>query len=625
MEATLQSKAETITPPQWLDGQNAPAAAHSDPAIEAVRATERAGRFDEAAVEHAALVTARPNDVAVQCEAFWFHLRHDHHADAAQRAEWLTKTWPLSAEGYLFLGNVHMVMSDAGHAVDVYRAGLVQCPGTLELHRGLGDAGLEAGQLDTAVEGFHGALRVASRDPRSHCDMGRVREAQKRYADALQNYTRALAIDPAHLNSLMGAGTLHRDLRRFSEAREVVERALEFHPESPRVLGHLASIMLLCGEVEAARELFERTDAIAPDTPAVLSSLGGVELHAGRYREAGEKLKRAVELQPDAASNQFNYSLYLLTIGDFSAGWTAYEHGLETEQRKTQWLYPRWEGESAAGKTIFVAAEQGLGDEVMFASCLEDFIAKAKPSRCVVGCDRRLKPLFERSFDGIEFIDDPNYSGNAGLLPFEPIDAQVAIGSLPLHYRRSIDEFPRRKSFLKTNEGLRREHRARLDRLGGGLKIGISWRGGGVPLTKANRSIELAEWAPLLRTPATHFVNLQYGDSAENIDVAAERTGVRVCEVGVNVSADIDGLCALMAELDLIITIDNSTAHLAGAVGAPVWIILPGIPDWRWMLDREDTLWYESVRLVRRAMGEPAEVVMGQLSTLLAEMGHSSD
>jgi hypothetical protein len=292
----------------------------------------------------------------------------------------------------------------------------------------------------------------------------------------------------------------------------------------------------------------------------------------------------------------------LLLEGKFLEAWREYESGLEFGERKPRPRpFPRWDGASLQGKTLLVVAEQGVGDEIMFASCIPDLLERASPAHCIVDCDPRLTPLFERSFPGLMAPQAHTGEGLEWLSEFPPVDVQVSMGSLPLHYRQSLDAFPSRRAYLLPDEEAVSQWQHRLDALGDGLKIGISWRGGEAGITRQQRSTILEQWLPLFGIADTHFVDLQYDSTELELDQARDSLGTQIHSwPDPNPLLDLDGFSSLIAALNLVVSIDNSTVHMAGAVGTEVWTLLGEFPEWRWMLDREDSPWYPSMRLYRQ-------------------------
>lgn len=248
------------------------------------------------------------------------------------------------------------------------------------------------------------------------------------------------------------------------------------------------------------------------------------------------------------------------------------------------------------GKTILVWGEQGVGDEIMFLSLLPELLSAT--SHCVIECDVRLVPLFARSFPGLEIVANsmpPNSRTKS-----TDIDVQISMGSLGRLLRPNIQSFRPHEGYLQADADRAKQCRKRYRGSTDTLVVGISWRSGN-PKVGKSRTLPLDLWDAVLTQPGIQFVNLQYGDCREELGVYRERTGVDVYQdENVVPLRDMDGFAAQVSTMDLVISIDNSTVHMAGSLGVPVWTLLPFSPEWRWLLEREDSLWYSTMRLFRQ-------------------------
>jgi hypothetical protein len=266
-----------------------------------------------------------------------------------------------------------------------------------------------------------------------------------------------------------------------------------------------------------------------------------------------------------------------------------------------------------------------VGDEVMFASCYGELIEQAKA--CVLACDPRLVPIYARSFPrarvcSLQALHDESHAHKLG-----QFDVQVAAGSLPLYLRPGEASFPRAASYLRAERARVERWKSQLRSRSDALKVGISWRGGKDAGEKQRRSIALDDWLPVLEVRGVEFVNLQYGDSRAEREVLAQRHGIRILDwPQVDPLRDLDEFSALVSALDLVISIDNSTVHFAGSLGVPTWALVtyPSQSCWRWMLKRDDTLWYASVRLFRKMGARPWSDVVAEAARLLEQHVHSS-
>jgi hypothetical protein len=387
-------------------------------------------------------------------------------------------------------------------------------------------------------------------------------------------------------------------------------KALDLNPELPEAhdcMGLALAAKRMPGEAIAAHETAIR---LRPDYHKAYGNLGLALQGEGRYADALAAYAMAVALNPEHAESQWNRGMLLLLLGEFESGWRGYEHGLNIRHARTRYRsrdYVSWQGSPIAGKTIVVSAEQGIGDQIMFAALLPDLVEQG--ARCLVMLDNRLYPLLRRSIGGLTLI--PGDDAGRFQMGQHAADFHAPIGSLCRWLRPGLESFPPRSGYLKADprqsEALRQRYR---ERFGDRPLIGISWRGGIKEIGRI-RSIPLAMWSPILKQRGFGFVNLQYGDCSADLAAVRSEMGVEIFhDDTVDPLKDLDSFAAQTAAMDLVMSIDNSTVHMAGALNVPVWALLPVVPDWRWMLGRSDSPWYPSARLFRQpAAGEWTPVI----------------
>ncbi len=352
--------------------------------------------------------------------------------------------------------------------------------------------------------------------------------------------------------------------------------------------------------IDEAIARYQKALQLNPGLADAYNNLGVSLMEKGQVIEAMACYRKALKVDAHFANAHFNLSLALLLEGRFKEGWDEYEWRWLTEEyvkQKKELPLPMWDGSPLHDKSILVFAEQGVGDEIMFASCLPEIVAEAK--QCIVETDKRLIPLFMRSFPGAKFLER---SQTIGYSPeVSSTDLKIAMGSLPKFLRPTLASFPKRKAFLIPDVSLVVVWRDRYKKLGDGLKLGISWRGGSTRATRRTRSTILKQWAGLFSLQQVHFINLQYGECKDELKEAKESLGVIIHDWDdVDPLKNLDFFAAQIAALDLIISVDNATVHMAGALGIPVWTLLPFTCDWRWMQDFAGTPWYPTMRLFRQ-------------------------
>lgn len=359
------------------------------------------------------------------------------------------------------------------------------------------------------------------------------------------------------------------------------------------------------GHYEDALAAAQRAQALAPDSLEARTRAGIALQYLGRDDAAVAALETVLAAEPNYALARFHLALLRLARRDY-AGWSDYEAREAARLAPRHAHLPRWAGR--ADEAVLAVGEQGLGDEIMFASCVPDLAAHA--GRCAFECSPRLVRLFARSFPGVEVL------GAGTPLP-AAIDAVVPLGSLPQWFRPGSDAFPRHAGYLRADPDRVAHWRERLDALGAGLKVGVSWRGGTRASRTATRSLPLVDWRPLLDVKGVHWVSLQYGENVTaEIATACERTGVPVAHWQEAIT-DYDETAALVSALDLTISVCTSVVHLAGALGRPVWVLAPAVPEWRYGLRGAHMDWYPSARVFRQtSAGDWTQVLASAASEL---------
>lgn len=420
--------------------------------------------------------------------------------------------------------------------------------------------------------------------------------------DEAAGVLRALAVaEPGQTHAWSNLGAV---LRRREEpdgaldkARIALDRARTLAPDDATVLANRANLMLAVGDAPAAEAEARRAVEADARCAAAHINLGTALTLQNRVGEAVRSFREALALDGGNLRVKHDLGFCLIATGALEEGWPATDlrwalpdNGLPDRG----FPQPLWNGEPVGG-TLLAWGEQGLGDEIMFAGLLPELAGEGVD--LVIECDDRLVPLFRRSFPRAEVV--PRRFPAEPRLLAPDIAAQTPTGSLPRWRRRRMADFARAPSpYLAADPALVALWRERLGD-DGRLRVGVSWRSGNA-VKGAARSIPLADLGRAFAGLPVRLINLQYGDVGGAI-AEARAQGIEVeAPPGSDPRNDIDGMAALIAALDLVVSIDNTTVHLAGALGAPVWTLLPFAAEWRWFLDREDSPWYPSMRLFRQ-------------------------
>lgn len=451
-----------------------------------------------------------------------------------------------------------------------------------------------------------------------HHQAGRLTEAERIYQEVL-------AVDPHHADALHLLGMVAYQTGRHGAAVDLIRKAIALHKTAASYHSNLGNVLQAQDKLGEAAESYRRALALKPGLPEVYVNLGNILQAQGNVEDGLASFRRALALNPDLAEAQVAESMALLLQGSFADGWHNFERRWVTREYETPmrtYPQPLWNGEPLQSGRLLIWGEQGIGDEIMFAGLIPDVIRTRTP--LVVDCDPRLQALFTRSFPGVHVIAGYDPQRDADL----NIAAHLPSGSLPGIFRTSSAAFAATTSPYLLADPVEREC-FRTQYADGRRLVGLAWHTKNQK-TGRRRSIDLAQLAPLFPQPDArsqgdvHWISLQYGDHDALQQQAAAAAVPILVDRTVDQLSDMDRFAAQVAAMDLVITIDNSTAHLAGALGVPTWLLLPFAPNWRWLLDREDSPWYPAMRIFRQtSLGDWTEVVQ-QVQAALSQTSRDS-
>ena len=432
----------------------------------------------------------------------------------------------------------------------------------------------------------------------AHFELGRSLRQSGRAGEAIIQLRRSYALTPRMPGVLRELVTALIEYDMGDKALSVAAQAQDADRASYEANFCLGFAHQKLHQPARALECYETAAGIRNDDAELHDARGSALQELGRIEEAIAQYDRALASRPDFPLASFHRALARLLLGDFARGWPDYElRRIGADRASVPEIVPRWDGAPLAGRTILIRREQGMGDEIMFASLLPEMLRMA--GHCIIECDPRLRSLFSRSFPSATVFGALADRALPQRVARQGIACQIEMGSLPLFLRRSAADFPHHQGYLRADEERVARWRARLAQLGPGLKIGISWTGGVRKTRRALRSIALAQWLPILSTPGARFVSLQYtGEAAGEAAAMESRHGIRI-EHWADAIADYDETAALVCALDLVVSVCTSVVHLGGALGRPVWVMAPYSPEWRYGFSGEAMPWYPSVKLFR--------------------------
>jgi hypothetical protein len=375
--------------------------------------------------------------------------------------------------------------------------------------------------------------------------------------------------------------------------------AVRLNPDSAEFNNNLGVVLNKEGFFETAIRASRKAIFLYPDYVEAHNNVGTALMELGRFSEAKEAFERAIAIDPNCVSAHLNVSLILMMKGEFTKGWLEYEWRWKDVKRSTplrHFPYPFWKKATDDVKRLLVWGEQGVGDEVQFAGFIREIMTRG--TSVIIECDRRLVGLFERSFPKALILgrtDSPNE-----ILKDQLITHQIPMASIPKVLGLNPNSMAFRKPFLVADREIVMKLRKEYNKGKEKHLIGISWRSGNRQ-EGPKRSIELEHWEPIFKVPNTRFVSLQYGEHSHELNAAEKMSGVSIInDPRIDPLKNLDVFAAQVAAMDLVISVDISTVHFAGALGVNVWTLLPTVPDWRWGLEGIYTSWYSSMRLFRQ-------------------------
>ena len=498
-------------------------------------------------------------------------------------------------------------------ALALFRRLLAAEPQSVVARVGLARAFLGTGDALSCAAWLTDAARLAPRQPEPTQQLADLLLAQKLHAQAAPVYARLLQDfglrTPANL---LHAGFCLEHTGELEQAAALYREALAQQPDFMEAHVDLAGLLWRLEDFDGMLHHAQRAVELAPRHPFAVRVLGTAWLNLNRVEDAERELRRALALQPAFALAELDLAFCLLLAGRLEEGWRWYElrwRDTDRLRRPAFWQPEReWAGpaqQPLAGQAIAVYAEQGLGDVLQFIRYVPQLQAQGAAVHCVV--QPELASLVEASFPGVQCLAPGRNVA---------VNLHVALLELPARLGTcSVEAIPAQVPYLQPPEAARARWRERLQPWAGTVKVGIAWSGSQVQVNNRNRAVPLSLLLPLVQQPGVQGFSLQKGEAGPWSDVPL--AGPALVDL-TGEWHDFSDSAAMLEQLDLVITVDTAVAHLAGALGKPVWILLAPNADWRWLLAREDSPWYPTARLFRRGFGEPRAAQVGRVAEALS-------
>jgi tetratricopeptide (TPR) repeat protein len=470
---------------------------------------------------------------------------------------------------------------------------------------GLAYIAAHAGDASLAADYFEQALAHLPPSPERLSNAACANQAAGHHRRAVELFERLLDIAPRNLDALLAAGKSYSDLGEYEQALRMLGRARTLNPRAWQIPYNIGRALGLLGRFEDEIAHYRQSIELKPDNATAYVNLGVALRDQRRFEEALGAFKKAIQIAPNDAGARTNRAQTNLLLGEYEHGWREYEWRWLDGGQRHEFGERAWLGERPLdGRTLLVHSEQGFGDTLQFVRFVPWLAASG--GRVVLRVQDPLLPLLKR-FPGTDLV-----IGTSDEVP--PFDDQCPLMSLPhalKAHRRPIPAAP----YLQADPVLRERWRQRLPAQPARVRVGIAWSGSRTHVNDRARSMTLADWAPLFDVDA-RFVSLV--KDVREVDRTTLQSAPHIDQVADALDTFAE-TAALIAELDLVICVDTSVAHLAGALGKPVWVLLPFMPDWRWLLDRSDSPWYGTARLFRQPTRGAWPTVVANVRSALDE------
>jgi len=553
-------------------------------ALELALQHHHAGRWQEAETIYRQVLAVQPHHAgALHLLGLVAH-HTGRHAEAADSIRQALQFDPGNAAAHSNLGQVYYTLGRLDEASAELRQALALQPDLAEAVYNLGLVADLQGRTEEAVAVLRRAVELRPQWPEAHFQLGRMLHRQGQIGAAAQAYGRACELRPDFLEAHNNLGNALKESGQLEEAERVLRHTLNIPPAHPGVYCNLGAVLTEQGRLDEAIAALHHALRLDARHPEIHTNLGLALFEKGEYAEAEAAYGRALELMPTHGNARFNYACLLLLRGDFAGGWPLYEARWDVllQPLLARFTCPAWDGGEPAGRTVLLHAEQGFGDAIQFIRYAPQ--AAECGAHILVQAPSLLTPLLGAARGVEEVITTGD--------PLPQFDFHLPMLSLPMVFQTTPENLPHDVPYLSADAT---RSAAWKERLGSPTpsrsRVGLVWAGSATHPRRTLRDISFEKLRPLLEAENAEFFSLQLG--------TATPTDQRVIDHTAHLH-DFADTAGLIAQLDLVITVDTAVAHLAGALGKPVWTLLPFVPDWRWGLEREDSPWYPTMRLFRQ-------------------------
>ena len=539
-----------------------------------------------------------PAAVEQELQVAFEHHQAGRIAEAERIYRKILVSQPNHAETLHRLGVLAAQVGQSGMAVELFSRSLRLNPENPDARFNLGIVLKKAGRLEPAVAELREASRMRPQIPAIHVELALALYGLERFDESAANLSRAAELSPQSADIQSYLGNALRAADRMDEAEAAHRRAIEIDPNYAPAYTNLGIVLMDQGRLDEAVAACRRAVELSPKVLETQYNLAAALGDSDRFDEAIKVHEHAISLDPNSAVSHFNLALALLMTGDYARGWKEFQWRLDEVYSQRHVPGYRWHGENLDGKTIFLRSDPGsFGDVLQFARYAK--LVADRGGRVILECMPELKRLMANT-PGVD-------EAFAGDQPAPQFQVHCMLMGLPLIFGTELDSIPDAVPYVKPDARLVQSWGEKLGKKSDRLRVGIVWAGASRSIYKGtrNRSMPLAQLQPLAELSGVEFHNLQLGTAAKEISPHTLPMIDHTTEI-----RDFADTAAILENLDLLITVDTATAHLAGAMGKPVWVMLPFVGDWRFLRDRSDSPWYPTMRLFRtKSVGDWSQVL----------------
>jgi len=517
---------------------------------------------------------------------------------------------PKHAGAMVALADLLLAAERIDDALAAWEQIVLQYPNRPFYLRSLGTVWLRAGDPYRAITQFRRAIEIDPKDSETYRSLMAAYDQLNKNDEAIAAAQQAVALAPNSWEAHYDLATSLQKSDKLAEAIEQYDQAIKANPQRAPLYGARASALIKVGRLQEAADSLGKGAQLTPADPRMHSTLSVVRFAQGQYNQAVDAARRAVEIEPNDVEGHASLAFALLAAGRFEDGFKEYEwrwRDAAFTQKPRDFDRPKWDGSDPAGRTILVHSEQGFGDIFQFLRYVP--MIRARGARVIVETTYKAANLVRR------MAGDFTVVVNGTMLP--DFDLHVPMMSLPAIFGTRTGTIPASGPYLAADPALAQHWRSRLGPVEG-LLVGLVWAGNLKP--DPRRSATLSDMAPLGAVPGVSLISMQ----TQNNEVDDPPPGLKLKNIGPELRDFADTTASVLANLDLLITIDTGVAHLAGAMGVPTWILLPHAPDWRWSRYKQTSAWYPTVRLFRQPARDDWTSVVQSVATelcLLSERG----